>query len=86
MSFKTNYIYDTNFPEHRLLKRAIGFEQLFSLQLVLKSFDLIYVPNNPVLHIARDESLSRTRDKTANVENILMKALVRDLLKKYGFN
>jgi len=85
MSFKTNYIYDVNFPEHRLLKRAIGFEQHFSLQLVLKEFDLIYVPNNPVLHIARRESLSRTRCKKAlKKEFKIMKGLYRELLLKHG--
>jgi len=86
MSFKTSYIYDIWFPEHELLKRAPGNEQYFGLQLILKGLGTIYIPSNPVLHIARDESLSRTRDKTANVENILMKALIKDLLRKYGFN
>jgi len=85
MSFKANYIYDTNFPEHRLLKRAIGFEQLFSLQLVLKSFDLIFVPSNPVLHIARSESLSRTRHREElKREFEIMKSLYKELLKRYG--
>ena len=85
MSFKTNYIYDVNFPEHRLLKRAIGFEQHFSLQLVLKESGLIYVPNNPVLHIARSESLSRTRYKEElKKEFEIMKNLYRELLLKHG--
>jgi len=85
MSFKTNYIYDVNFPEHRLLKRAVGLEQHFSLQLVLKGFDLIYVPNNPVLHIARSESLSRTRHKDElKREFEIMKSLYRELLQRYG--
>jgi glycosyltransferase involved in cell wall biosynthesis len=86
MSFKANFTHDVWFPEHRLLKRAIGFEQYFGLQLVLKGLETIYIPNNPVLHIARNESLSRTRDKTANIENNLMRALIKDLLKKYGFS
>jgi glycosyltransferase involved in cell wall biosynthesis len=85
MSFKTNYIYDVNFPEHRLLKRAIGFEQHFSLQLVLKEFDLIYVPNNPVLHIARSESLSRTKYREElKKEFEIMKGFYRELLLRYG--
>jgi glycosyltransferase involved in cell wall biosynthesis len=70
MSFKASFIYDVWFPEHKLLKRAVGFEQHFGIQLVIRGLDTIYIPNNPVLHIARDESLSRTRDRTANVENI----------------
>ena len=85
MSFKTNYIYDVSFPEHRLLKRTIGFEQYFSLQLVLKELDLVYVPNNPVLHIARSESLSRTRYKgDLRKEFEIMKSLYRELLLKHG--
>ena len=61
MSFKTSYIYNAWFPEHKLLKRAPGNEQYFALQLILEGFDTICVPNNPVLHIARSESLSRTK-------------------------
>jgi hypothetical protein len=85
MSFKANFTHDVWFPEHELLKRAPGNEQYFGLQLVLQGFDTIYTPNNPVLHIARNESLSRTRDKAANIENNLMRALIKDLLRKYGF-
>jgi hypothetical protein len=85
MSFKTNYIYDVWFPEHKLLKRAPGNEQYFALQLVLKGFDTIYIPNNPVLHIARGESLSRTRYREElKKEFEIMKGLYRELLQKYG--
>jgi len=86
MSFKASYVYDAWFPEHKLLIRALGYEQYFGLQLVLKGLDTMYVPNNPVLHIARDESLSRTRDKMASVEYDLMKVLIRNLLGKHRFN
>jgi glycosyltransferase involved in cell wall biosynthesis len=85
MSFKTSYIYDTWFPEHKLLKRAPGNEQYFALQLVLEGFDTIYVPNNPVLHIARRESLSRTRYREElKREFEIMKGFYRELLQKYG--
>jgi glycosyltransferase involved in cell wall biosynthesis len=85
MSFKTSYIYNVWFPEHKLLKRAPGNEQYFALQLVLKGFDIIYVPNNPVLHIARSESLSRTRYKEdLKKEFEIMKGLYRELLLKHG--
>jgi glycosyltransferase involved in cell wall biosynthesis len=85
MSFKTGYIYDAWFPEHKLLKRAFGNEQYFALQLVLKGFDTIYVPNNPVLHIMRSESLSRTRYREElRREFKIMKSLYRELLKRYG--
>jgi len=84
MSFKTNYIYDTWFPEHRLLKRAFGNEQYFGLQLLLKGLDTIYVPNNPVLHIARGESLSRTRHSIGELkeEFEIMKELYKALLTR----
>jgi glycosyltransferase involved in cell wall biosynthesis len=85
MSFKTSYIYDVWFPEHKLLKRAPGNEQYFALQLVLKGFDTIYVPNNPILHIVRSESLSRTRYREElKREFEIMKGLYRELLQKYG--
>jgi glycosyltransferase involved in cell wall biosynthesis len=84
MSYKASYIYDAWFPEHKLLKRAPGFEQHFSLQLVLKGSDIIFVPNNPVLHIARSESLSRTRYKgELKREFEVMRQLYKDLLKRY---
>ena len=86
MSFKASCIYDVWFPEHRLLRRAVGFEQYYGLQLVLKGLDTIYVPSNPVLHIAREESLSRTRDKTVKAEYYVMKILFKELLSKYGFD
>jgi len=85
MSFKTSYIYDAWFPEHKLLKRAPGNEQYFALQLVLEGFDTIYIFNNPVLHIARSESLSRTRYREElKKEFEIMKGLYRELLQKYG--
>jgi len=85
MSFKTSYIYDAWFPEHKLLKRAPGNEQYFALQLILEGFDTIYIPNNPVLHIARSESLSRTKyGEELKKEFKIMKNLYRELLLKYG--
>jgi hypothetical protein len=85
MSFKTSYIYNVWFPEHKLLKRVPGNEQYFALQLVLKGFDTIYVPNNPVLHIMRSESLSRTRYREElKKEFKIMKGLYRELLLKHG--
>jgi len=87
MSFKTSYTHDGWFPEHKLLKRAPGFEQHFSLQLILKGSDLIYVPNNPILHIARSESLSRTRYKEElKREFEIMRSLYKELLKRYNVN
>jgi glycosyltransferase involved in cell wall biosynthesis len=86
MSFKASYIYDTWFPEHESLKRAPGNEQHFGLQLLLKGFDIVYVPSNPVLHITRSESLSRTRYRKELLkgEFEMMKGLYRELLQRYG--
>jgi len=84
MSFKASYIYDVWFPEHELLKRAWGNEQYFGLQLTLKGFDTIYVPNNPVLHVARSESLSRASRHVLKREFELMRSLYRDLLRKHS--
>jgi hypothetical protein len=72
-------------PEHRLLKRAIGFEQYFGLQLVLQGFDTIYTPNNPVLRIARNESLSSTRCREEIVREFeIMKSLYRELIGRHS--
>jgi len=71
-----------SFLNTKLLIRALGYERYSGLQLVLKGLDTIYVLNNPVLNIARDESLSRTRDEMASVEYDLMKVLIRNLLGK----
>jgi glycosyltransferase involved in cell wall biosynthesis len=85
MSFKTNYVYDVWFPEHKLLKRAPGNEQYFALQLVLKGLDIIYTPSNPVLHIERSESQSRTRHREELKREIeIMKVFYKELLQRHG--
>jgi glycosyltransferase involved in cell wall biosynthesis len=85
MSFKTSYIYDIWFPEHESLKKAPGNEQYFGLQLLLKGFDTIYVSNNPILHIARNESLSRTRSLHEIMwEFKVMRSLYENLLQVYS--
>lgn len=85
MSFKASYASDMWFPEHPLLKRAPGNEQYFGLQFVLKGLDAIYVPDNPVLHIAREESLSRT-ERHGGLERELevMRSLCRELITRYN--
>jgi len=80
MSFKAEYIHDAWFPEHPRLVRAPGNEQYFALQLILKGYDTIYVPDNPVLHIVR-ESLSRVRNRRElEAEIEVMKRLFSELL------
>jgi hypothetical protein len=84
MSFKASFIHDVWFPEHKLLKRAVGFEQHFGIQLIIRGLDTIYVPNNPVLHIARDESLSRTKhwEEELEKEFEIMKEFYKVLLAR----
>jgi len=80
MSFRRELIEDIWFPEHPLLKRALGNEQYFGLRLVLKNYDLIYTPTNPVLHIIH-ESLSRSADNSyVKYEFNIMKKLYKKLL------
>jgi len=82
MSFKAEYIHDVWFPEHPKLVRAPGNEQYFGLQLALKGSDIIYVPQNPVMHIVR-ESLSRTTNRDElKVEIEIMRELMSKLFNK----
>jgi len=87
MSFKASYVYNIWFPEHELLKRAPGNEQYFGLQLVIKGFDIIHIPNNPVLHIARYESLSRLPKRSKHklfIEFRIVKSLYRALIESHS--
>lgn len=85
MSFSGPALSETKFPEHPLLKRAPMYEQYAGLQLVLKGHNCIYTSNNPILHIARVESLSRgVNDKKALVEIMIMRNLFAELLKQHG--
>jgi len=82
MSFKAEYIHNVWFPEHPKLIRAPGNEQYFGLQVVLKGYDTIYTPLNPVLHIVH-KSLSRINDeKEINKESKVMRALYKKLLEQ----
>jgi len=84
MSFKAEFTYDVWFPEHPLLVRGLGFEQYFGLQLILRGFDTIYVPDNPVIHIVR-ESLSRVRNRRElEAEIEVMRSLIRELIEHHG--
>jgi glycosyltransferase involved in cell wall biosynthesis len=80
ISFKKDYINDVWFPELPKLKIAIGNEQYFGLQLVLKGLETIYVPENPTLHIER-ESLSRGKSKADLCnEALIMRSLYVKLI------
>ncbi|MDW8083048.1 MAG: glycosyltransferase family A protein [Sulfolobales archaeon] len=61
MAFRGELLDIIEFPEHPKLVRAPGNEQYVALQLILEGYKSIYIPNNPVLHIHREESLSRAR-------------------------
>lgn len=82
MSFKSEVLDAVNFPEHPLLKRALGNEQYVGLQLILKGWESVYVPNNPVLHIMH-QSLSRGNKKKDIGEEIkIMKAMYAKLINQ----
>jgi glycosyltransferase involved in cell wall biosynthesis len=79
MSFKRETLDIVKFPEDPLLKRAPGNEQYVGLQLIMKGYESMYVPDNPILHIIR-ESLSRTRDEEIKMELRIMKSLYIKLI------
>ena len=82
MSFKHDAISNLKFPEHPLLKKAPGNEQHLGLQLFLKGYQMIFSPENPVLHIMH-ESLSRHQKKTEiKHESEIMRSLYSNLLKE----
>ncbi|MEM3907929.1 MAG: glycosyltransferase, partial [Nitrososphaerota archaeon] len=82
MGFKSEAIDLIEFPEHPNMKRALGYEQYVGLKLVLNGFKSVYIPSNPVLHVHRKESLSRTeRRGEIATEVALMKSLYAKLLK-----
>ncbi|MEM1568449.1 MAG: glycosyltransferase [Thermofilaceae archaeon] len=80
MAFRREAIEDAAFPEHPLLKRAPGNEQYVGLQLVLKGWDGIYTPKNPILHMYRKESLSRTKKEELLKEKRIIERMYGELL------
>jgi len=81
MSFKGVALSDVWFPEHPLLRRALGYEQYIGIQLVMKEWDSIYVPSNPVLHIMH-ESLSRTKSDEVRKELEIMRTMYAKLINQ----
>lgn len=82
MGFKGEVMDLVEFPEHPNMRRAPGNEQYVGLKLVLSGFKSMYIPSNPVLHIYREESLSRAKrfeDEVAR-EVDLMKSLYAKLI------
>jgi len=87
MSFKREAVEGVSFVEHPRLRRYLGLEPHFALSLLLRGYDTVYTPENPLFHI-RHESLSRTAYKSVLSEIIseqsLMESLLRDLLDQLG--
>jgi len=81
MSFKRGALDNVEFPEHPLLKRAPGNEQYVGLQLILRGWESIYEPRNPVLHMIR-ESLSRTSEEGIKKELRIMESLYLKLINR----
>jgi len=82
MSFKRESLDEIEFPEHPLLIRAPGNEQYVGLQLIMKGYESVYVPDNPILHIIH-ESLSRTKDERVKIECMVMRSLYSRLINSY---
>jgi len=76
MSFRRELVNDIYFPEDPRLKRAIGNEVCFALPLILKGYDLVYVPTNPVFHIIHP-SLSRWADKENKESSMLEYSIIK---------
>jgi hypothetical protein len=83
MAFRKEAIENAEFPEHPKLRRAPGNEQYVGIQLILRGWDCVYVPNNPILHMFREESLSRGRDSCYNHEVDIMRFFYWRLLREY---
>jgi GT2 family glycosyltransferase len=83
MSFKKEALNEVEFPEHPLLRRAPGNEQYVGLQLIMRGYESIYEPSNPILHIVH-ESLSRTTDEEIMTELRLMESLYLKLINEYA--
>ena len=84
MAFRKEAIKDIWFIEHKDLKRGFRNEQHFGLQLILKGYNSIYVPNNYVYHIYR-ESLSRVDRKLKEAlkkEEEIVKSKIIELLQR----
>lgn len=82
MSFKKEALDEVKFPEHPLLKRAPGNEQYVGLQLIIRGYECIYDPSNPILHMVR-ESLSRTTSEEIKMELRVMELFYLKLIKEY---
>ncbi|MGB9614545.1 MAG: glycosyltransferase [Fervidobacterium sp.] len=83
MSFKREALDEIKFPEHPSLKKAHGNEQYVGLQLIVKGYESVYVPDNPIQHIIR-KSLSRIKDKEIKIELRIMESLYSKLINDYA--
>jgi glycosyltransferase involved in cell wall biosynthesis len=82
MCFRREALDDTKFPVNLGLRRAIGYEAVLGIQLVLNGWDSIYVPDNVVKHIIHS-SLSRglPQDKSTLEELASDRKIIRNLIK-----
>lgn len=62
MAFKKEAVEGINFLENEHFIRGFRCEQHFGIQLILKGYESVYTPKNPVYHIVH-ESLSRVQTK-----------------------
>ncbi len=85
MAFRKEAIEDIYFIEHEGLKAGFRNEQHFGVQLILKGYDSIYVPDNFVYHIIRT-SLSRfngtVKKQLMKEEEIVRRKIIQLLEEK----
>lgn len=81
MAFRRETIEDIWFLENPELKRGFRYEQHFGIQIKLKGYDSIYIPNNPVYHILR-KSLSRPKKRGEKEQLKKEEEIVKTEIKK----
>lgn len=81
MSFKAEMVYDCRFPQHPMLKHAPRNEIYFGIQIKLRGYDMIFIPDNPILHIKR-KSLSRSLTPRERKEWLIEWQIIRALIAK----
>lgn len=80
MAFMKDSVEGINFLEHEHFVRGFRCEQHFGLQLILKGYESVYTPQNPVYHILR-ESLSRVKKKIYLNQLKIEESIVREEIK-----
>lgn len=82
LSFKSVAITHLSIPESNFNKNALCFEQYLGVQMIKRSYASIYVPDNPVLHIAH-KSLSRhVGERISDTQRLVLKSMYKEILER----